>query len=726
MFASKKNSNFEQSNDSAFKTDSPASATHPPQEGMFPSSSDPLSTLFIPLIGPYRKIYLEEQQKAKEKETEKVKEDKEKNSSPQPDWYHVAKSALNNVAKKSLNSFVKLVWPYDKVARSAWQTAKKEISIKIAGNVLMQGCIIGGTYLTSWLYRSFEEIYHGATPSVGSVVCVGALAAIGLFKCSTLLNQYFDRKIYMKVDIEFFKNNLDAVKKLKLDDLETTDYANESSIRVRNEYRYANLVLEKLVSLQSRINVLSAGIFFGCIAWRNLNAASTVWMFLALATSAIPQFIQAERYAKDVMRIGEKNATKNNKVMYLGWTITDHSLAREVKRLGAEKSFRNETIKEYQELIDDNLGTTKRNIIHSVFPTLIGKGTACACALGFFWKAWSCENALAPETLVMANTALFSLYYSISSFFDNHGIQLEHSKFVDRIMNFNAQCEEFDMQEKEKRTKSLDLSHGALPIKLKNVTYRYPNQSENARPALNEVNLTIEPGKIVVIVGPNGGGKTTLLKSIMNNYSPSQGNIFYGEQDIEEVKSEDINSNIAYAGQESVLFNYKTIKENIELGRRLDEEEDSKISCEEAIEWAQCKDFIDKKGINTKIGTESGGVMLSTGQKSMIYLARAFVRNPKIMIFDEPTANIDSPKAKNIFKTFKEKIKKDDKIVVIVTHEMKYVPDIADVIIVIKDGKVSAMGTHEEVLKSSKWYRDALIEEGAKHSQEYEDMQGEE
>ena len=224
-------------------------------------------------------------------------------------------------------------------------------------------------------------------------------------------------------------------------------------------------------------------------------------------------------------------------------------------------------------------------------------------------------------------------------------------------------------------------------ITIKDVTFRYDNKES----ILENFNLDIEAGKMVALVGPSGGGKTTICNIIPRFYDYESGQIFIDDVDISTVTLKSLRENIGIVQQDVFLFT-GTIKENIMYGN-------PNATDEEVIEAAKnacLHDFIMglEDGYDTFIGER--GVKLSGGQKQRISIARVFLKNPAILILDEATSALDNVTEYEIQKALEELSK--DRTTLVVAHRLSTVKN-SDEIVVLTDKGIEERGTHEELIK---------------------------
>lgn len=232
-------------------------------------------------------------------------------------------------------------------------------------------------------------------------------------------------------------------------------------------------------------------------------------------------------------------------------------------------------------------------------------------------------------------------------------------------------------------------------IDVKNIVFSYDNI-----PLLNKFSLEVHEGEILGIMGQAGSGKSTILNLINKSYDIQSGNIFIGKKDIKEYKKSAIKENALLISQKPEFFR-ETIKENIILGRNSITDNEVIIALKNAGAW----EFVEKlpDGINTKL--ENNANNLSGGQKQRIAIARSFVGNPKILLLDDITSALDRKTEKEVLYNIYKYVKKN-KMTAIITSQKLSAFKYADRILVLKDGKVEAIGTKKELEKVSKTYKE--------------------
>ncbi|MDW4544239.1 multidrug resistance ABC transporter ATP-binding protein/permease BmrA [Bacillus subtilis] len=250
-------------------------------------------------------------------------------------------------------------------------------------------------------------------------------------------------------------------------------------------------------------------------------------------------------------------------------------------------------------------------------------------------------------------------------------------------------------EEEEDTVTGKQIENAHLPIQLDRVSFGYkPDQL-----ILKEISAVIEAGKVTAIVGPSGGGKTTLFKLLERFYTPTAGTIRLGDEPVDTYSLESWREHIGYVSQESPLMS-GSIRENICYGLERDVT-DAEI--EKAAEMAYALNFI--KELPNQFDTELGerGIMLSGGQRQRIAIARALLRNPSILMLDEATSSLDSQSEKSVQQALE--VLMEGRTTIVIAHRLSTVVD-ADQLLFVEKGEITGRGTHHELMASHGLYRD--------------------
>ena len=316
-------------------------------------------------------------------------------------------------------------------------------------------------------------------------------------------------------------------------------------------------------------------------------------------------------------------------------------------------------------------------------------------------EVWN-DNSSSPFTLGDTVTVVFSTLIAILSI----GITAPNIKIIQE--SAIAASDYFTLYEREPQ---MDFSQSILMppreqvqgrIEFRDVCFSYPSDP-NKRMILKNLNLVIEPGKKVALVGESGCGKSTTVNLIERLYETTSGEVLIDGIEIKQYNLPYLRTLIGYVQQEPVLFN-KPIRDNVIFGRYdlVKELGDPDTLVQNAIEESYAAEFVNntKDGLNYVVGIK--GSKLSGGQKQRIAIARAILCDPKILILDEATSALDNKSEKEVQKAL-DHISERNVTTVIIAHRLSTIKN-ADLIYAIRDGQVLESGTHEELLAKQGYY----------------------
>lgn len=299
------------------------------------------------------------------------------------------------------------------------------------------------------------------------------------------------------------------------------------------------------------------------------------------------------------------------------------------------------------------------------------------------------EGTMSTGSLVAFLLYLFQIIFPITSF-AMFFTELQKAKgATERIIDI------LDLEEEEGQ-EGLEIDISNQPIVVDHVSFYY----EKNEPVLEDITFQARPGEMIAFAGPSGGGKTTLFGLLERFYEPTEGEIRIGDTPIHSLSLSSWRRQIGYVSQESAMM-AGTIRDNLTYGlENASEITDEKLW--EVAEMAYADSFIRnfKEGLDTEVGER--GVKLSGGQRQRINIARAFLRNPKILMLDEATASLDSQSEQAVQQALTRLM--EGRTTFVIAHRLSTIVD-ADKIIFIENGKITGSGTHQELIENHELYR---------------------
>lgn len=369
-------------------------------------------------------------------------------------------------------------------------------------------------------------------------------------------------------------------------------------------------------------------------------------------------------------------------------SLTNESIRgiREIKTLGIKKNLINsvtEIIKNIYKKSEDEINIQKSlNMKTSFLKTILECGVFATCIILLYYNKTSLTFFVAMTYYIYRYTWLIEEINDFTQTYQKVNVSL--SRVNDILENRLYKDETFGSKE---------LPNIKGIIEFKNVTFSYPDE-ENI---LKNFNIKIEPNKKIAIVGASGQGKSTIFNLLTRIFDANEGEILIDNINIKDLKEDELRKHISIIRQEPFVFN-RTIKENFELIN----ENITLKQIRKCTKMAYLDDYIMSlpKKYDTILG--EGGVNLSGGQKQRLSIARTLSKGSKIILFDEATSALDNNSQEYIKKTIDNLIK--DHTIIIVAHRLSTIID-ADIIYVVEKGKLLASGTHKELLKTNKIYK---------------------
>ncbi|MFU0782512.1 ABC transporter ATP-binding protein [Thermoanaerobacterium thermosaccharolyticum] len=345
------------------------------------------------------------------------------------------------------------------------------------------------------------------------------------------------------------------------------------------------------------------------------------------------------------------------------------------------------------ELVKDMMGSFVHAVkLNDLFWPMVDASYGLGAVILYYFSAKLIGSGLTIGTII-AFTMYIGMFWrpilDISNFYNSLVMSFASAERIFEIMDIEPDIVDIKNAIKMPKIK------GA--VEFKNVTFSY----DDGNVVLDNVSFKVNPGEIVALVGPTGAGKTTIVNLISRFYDPSKGAVLIDGKDIKHVELESLRSQMGIMLQDTFLFS-ATIKENIRYGK-LDATDEEIIAAAKAV---NAHDFIMKmeKGYDTEVNER--GSRLSVGQRQLISFARALLANPRILILDEATSNIDTQTERLVQRGIKRLL--TGRTSFVIAHRLSTIRD-ADRIMVVDGGKIVEVGTHDELMNLRGLYYDLYM-----------------
>ena len=453
---------------------------------------------------------------------------------------------------------------------------------------------------------------------------------------------------------------------------------------IENEY-VPYLVMRMIYIFCRFIEIASLTFVISKFDWR---------LFFVAGISVIPYFITRLIRGKEMYKYKSIQIPEERKLDYLWTLFTDKSAGKELRISRSDEYIKEKWLKKNKEVFDPFWKLKKKDAFSVLFCDMLS-------SLGYGIAVFICLYLALNKTISIGNFgaaigAFTMIQFCMRNLLEALGSISMYAAHTKHFFDF------LDLPKEAIAEKSAAESNDSACslkncIELKNVSFSYPNKDKKA---IEDINLSIRKGETIALIGENGSGKTTLSKIILGLYEADEGSVLWDGTDLNFLDKDALYKNISLTLQKPVQYNF-SLRENVAISdlSRINEE----VKIIEALKENDADYLLEKTGgLDGRLGRIFNGAELSGGEWQRLALSRCRFKNADFLILDEPTSALDPIEESLVLKRFISLIK--NKTAVIISHRAGLCR-LVDRVALMKEGKLLALGTHDELFSSCEEYR---------------------
>lgn len=513
---------------------------------------------------------------------------------------------------------------------------------------------------------------------------VGGLIIIPLTRyASSFVYNYTTAKTSQKLAYQFRKNYL--------------SHLFEMDAEFYEKYQKGDLISRVTADLDSitiAATSMLEGIFFnvGMIIFATLVMSLTIsWQLTLISVTVMPIGLTI----LNIIRMKKREYVKKHRVIYAAMTEKILESVEGQKTIRAYVQEDNDLKEQHKAIVNDieswRYIVNYENRLNPMFEMVYGIAYILAFVFGTIF--------IMQQQITVGQLVTFISYVGIL-----YGPIISISGVFQQINNATIAVDRYDEIMKQKPIVSDVVDSKSIQsfekIEFKDVTFKYPFDQQ---PTINGIDLVIQKGQTIGVVGPTGAGKSTLIRQLLREFNVTSGDILIDDKSIKKYKIQNIRKMVGYVPQSHMLFR-RGVDDNIMIGN-------PQATLDDLIKAIKVADFEKdlyylSEGIHTKVG--EGGATLSGGQKQRLSIARALIKDPEILILDDSLSAVDAHTEENIIDMLKRF--RQNKTNIIIAHRFSAIRE-ADLIIVMEHGRIIQRGTHEELTRQDGWYKEQYIQQ---------------